>query len=361
MNPVQRIRRRFLPLMHHARRQVHDLRLLIFEVTQRCNVACRHCGSDCVSHPDQPDLPMADVVRVLTEVRGAYDSRKIMVMVIGGEPLCYPGFWELGRQIRKLEYPWGLVTNGYAWTDRDFKEARRAHLDSVAVSLDGLEAEHDAMRGRKGSFDRTLAMLRHLMEDRFWQVMDVVTCVTPENLPVLDGIYDLLHGLGIPAWRLMPVSPLGRAATHPDLFLDEAGFKQLMSKILEFKARNEMMVNLSESHYLGPCLEGRVRDHYYYCQAGIHAAGIMVNGDIGACPNLDRRLRQGNLGEDSFVDVWENRYHLFRDRRWMRVGACAGCGEWRWCQGNSLHNWDLLAGRPKQCHFQQMRLDRFPG
>lgn len=361
MNSIQRARRRLLPLMHHARRQLHDLRLLIFEVTQRCNVACRHCGSDCVSHPTQPDLPLEDILRVLTEVRGRWDSKKIMVMVIGGEPLCYPDFWELGRHIRKLQYPWGLVTNGYAWSDADFRGARRAHLDSVALSLDGMEAEHDWMRGRPGSWARAVATLDRLLQDRFWQVMDVVTCVTPQNLPVLDELHGFLSGKGLPAWRLMPVSPLGRAATHPELQLDEAQFKRLMEKILDFKGRGGMKVNLSESHYLGPCLEGRVRDHYYYCQAGIHAAGIMVNGDILACPNLDRRLRQGNLATDSFVDCWENRYQLFRDRRWMKTGDCASCDQWIWCQGTSLHNWDLEKSRPKLCHYREMKLDAFPG
>lgn len=82
----------------------------------------------------------------------------------------------------------------------------------------------------------------------------------------------------------------------------------------------------------------------------------MVNGDILACPNIDRRFRQGNVHHDSFLDVWENRHEPFRDREWMRVGRCAACSEWRHCQGNSFHLWDLDRNESKLCHFRDLGL-----
>ena len=117
-----------------------------------------------------------------------------------------------------------------------------------------------------------------------------------------------------------------------------------------------MKVSLSESGYLGPDHEGTVRTQYYFCRAGINVAGIMVNGDILACPNIDRRFKQGNIREDSFVETWETRYREFRDRSWMKVGDCKKCGQWRYCQGNSLHLWDKDKNRTKLCHCEAFRL-----
>ena len=111
-----------------------------------------------------------------------------------------------------------------------------------------------------------------------------------------------------------------------------------------------MGVKLSESGYLGPHYEHRVRDHAYFCATGINVAGIMVSGDILACPNIDQRLAQGNIFEDSFINVWENRYEKFRKRKWMKTGPCKSYSEWRLCQGNSLHSWDLDNNRPRLCH-----------
>ena len=93
-----------------------------------------------------------------------------------------------------------------------------------------------------------------------------------------------------------------------------------------------------------------MRDDVYFCRAGINVAGIMSNGDILACPNIDRRFRQGNVHTDSFVEVWENRYREFRDRAWMRQGDCTRCKEWSMCQGNSFHLWDCDRCRPRLCH-----------
>ena len=45
----------------------HKLRTLFWECTLRCNLACRHCGSDCRVDPGVPDMPLADFLKVLDE------------------------------------------------------------------------------------------------------------------------------------------------------------------------------------------------------------------------------------------------------------------------------------------------------
>lgn len=117
-----------------------------------------------------------------------------------------------------------------------------------------------------------------------------------------------------------------------------------------------MTVNLAEPDYLGPRYDRCVRDRAYFCRAGINVAGVMVNGDMLACPSIDRRFKQGNIYSDSFLDVWENQYRVFRDRSWMRVGECRTCAQWRHCQGNSFHLWDIDNHRPGLCHVKHYRL-----
>jgi radical SAM protein with 4Fe4S-binding SPASM domain len=53
-----------------------------------------------------------------------------------------------------------------------------------------------------------------------------------------------------------------------------------------------------------------------------------VLGAILTCPNIERSFAQGNIRRDDFCDVWETRYQVFRDRRWLRTGDCADCKEW---------------------------------
>jgi len=352
----EKLRKRvFLPLKHNYERKLHELNYLFFELTHKCNLECIHCGSDCVKNETVPDLPAEKIIEVLKEIKSHQDSKKVMIVLSGGEPTVYPDVWELGRNIYDLEFPWGMVTNGFSWTKHTIAEAKKARMHSVTVSLDGLEETHNWLRGHPESFKRAKKTIEMLTEDPFWKAMDVITCVNKKNIHELDDIREMLMKAGVERWRFFTISPIGRAVDNEDLFLDEMQFKHLMSKILEYKKMGGIKANYSESGYLG-AYENRVRNHDFFCRAGISVSGIMVNGDILACPNNDRRFKQGNVFEDSFMDIWENKYEVYRNRKWMRKGICADCSEWRMCQGGAFHLWEPDADSIKMCPYKKFDL-----
>jgi radical SAM enzyme (rSAM/lipoprotein system) len=351
------LKRRSFALARRSGAAVHNLRSVFFEITQRCNLRCLHCGSDCTADSSIRDLPPERVLAVLDEIRSAYDPRKIMVILSGGEPLCYAGVFELGAEMTRREFPWGMVTNGWAWTRETIAAAKSARMTSVTVSLDGLEQDHDWFRGRRDSHKRAVRTIEMLVADPFYRKMDVITCVNRRTLRSLEDIRALLIRLGVKQWRLFTVSPIGRAAGNPELLLNASEFKTLFDTIIDFRARGGIDASYSESGYLGAAYECRVRDHRFLCLAGISVAGIMANGDILACPNIDRRFAQGNIYSDSFVDVWEHRYRVFRNRSWMRQGECERCGEWNMCQGNSFHLWDKDRQATRLCYYRLLSGD----
>ena len=59
----------------------HPLHQLFWECTLRCNVHCRHCGSDCRHEPTKPDMPRDDFFRVLDRVAERYDPAEVFVIV----------------------------------------------------------------------------------------------------------------------------------------------------------------------------------------------------------------------------------------------------------------------------------------
>ena len=73
---------------------------------------------------------------------------------------------------------------------------------------------------------------------------------------------------------------------------------------------------------------------------------VLVDGSISACPNLRSGFIQGNIYKDSFSDVWENNYQVFRDREWMKTGICKDCKSFRYCDGNGMHLRDEETGEP---------------
>ncbi len=346
------IQRKLLPTYQDSVRKLHELKYIFFELTNSCNLACLHCGSDCVKDSAIPNLPAESVLKVLAEIKTKYNSHNITVVLSGGEPLCYPNVFELGKKIYELEFPWGMVTNGYAWNIQRIKDAMTSGMQTVTVSLDGLEEDHNWLRGKKDSFKKAINAIALFVKNPFYQVMDVITCANKRNLNSLDKIYDLLKNLGVKRWRLFTIAPIGRAVKYPELFLDRDEHKLLFDKIIEYRTKTDIIVNYAEADYIGVEYEKKIREFYYFCQAGISIAGIMVNGDILACPNIDRRFKQGNINSDSFVEVWENKYQVFRDRSWMKTGQCETCKEWNFCRGNSFHLWSIDENKTKICHYK---------
>ena len=66
-------------------RRTHPLRDLFWECTLRCNMSCRHCGSDCLKESQIPDMPFADFLPVLDEVAAHCDPTQVMVQTVGGK------------------------------------------------------------------------------------------------------------------------------------------------------------------------------------------------------------------------------------------------------------------------------------
>ncbi len=339
-------------LVQDLEADLHDLKYLFWESTRRCNLSCLHCGSDCGKDEGQPDLPGETVLEALEAIASAYDARNIMLVVTGGEPLVRPDLFDVLAPVRELGFKLGMVTNGYTLNQRRARQLRDVGLQSIVVSLDGPQEHHDWLRNRPGSFDRACDAITALCAERI-PIVEAITCVTPRVLGRLDETYEMVRDLGATHWRVFNIFPAGRARGNDDVLLDEAGIRELVEAIARLRERGKaesLVVNLSEEGYLGWDWEDRVRDTPYFCRAGVNIAGIMVDGAIAACPNLPAWMTQGNLSEDDFVDVWENRYELFRDRSWTREGACGDCKQWNVCRGNSLHLWDRERNQPCWCH-----------
>ena len=98
--------------------------------------------------------------------------------------------------------------------------------------------------------------------------------------------------------------------------------------------------------------EGKVRDRFFDCQAGVTVGSILLDGGIGSCPSIRADYRQGNIYEDDFMEVWNNRFNQYRDRTWMKTGVCSDCEFWKYCEGNGMHLRDE-EGKLMHCHMKK--------
>lgn len=344
---LERLRRKNLQALH-------PLEQLFWESTLRCNVHCRHCGSDCTSSVTTEDMPLADFLKVIDEeVTPHVDPHKVMIIVSGGEPMMRKDLPEIGMALKQRGYPWGMVTNGVALTPERFRTLRNAGLCSMAVSLDGMEDDHVWLRQHPLAFSCATRAIRMAAEEGM--TFDVVTCVNKRNLHRLAEVRDLLLSLGCHHWRCVSVDPMGRAADDPELLLDAAELKQLMEFIRDTRNHPELQMHVSYGcpGFLGD-FEGEVRDHLYQCAAGIRVASILIDGSVSACTSIRGKYYQGNIYKEHFWDIWENRFENYRDRSWMRkMAPCNDCKMWRYCEGNGMHL-RREDGTLMRCHYNEL-------
>ena len=326
------------------------LKYLYFELTSQCNLYCRHCGSGCTD-TNTDFLEMGIISATLKSVAKKYGPSGIMICLTGGEPMLHYGVYDVISCSHKLGFPVGMTTNGTLINRIAAMQLAQAGLDTVAVSLDGMEATHDTFRNVRGSFFKAINGIYHLKSAGIEP--QIITVVHKGNFHQLQEMYIMLQKMNIYSWRLVNIEPIGRAAMQPDQLLSADELKDLFEFIRNkrFDRSNTMEVTYGCSHFATFEYEKEIRDYYFQCGAGTFVASIMANGDIGACLDIERRsdLIQGNMYRDNFLDIWEKGFASFRKDRTMNSKSCRKCEYRSVCEGDSSHTWDYDLNEPKYC------------
>ncbi len=361
--------------------KVHELNYLFWECTQRCNLSCRHCGSDCFASSKDKDMPMEDFLKALDTIpnpthqhkplkhkpskRQKYNTERLIVVITGGEPLLRPDLVQIGEEITKRGYYWSIVSNGYLYTKETHHKLMQAGLKALTISLDGIGEDHNWMRGNPNSYQRTIEAIQVAASDRLLD-FDVVSCINRRTINYLEDMYQLLLSLGVKKWRIFTIIPIGRAVDEPELHLTNQEMVKLMDFIqqkrellrkADIDSKQIMEVAFSCEGYLGK-YEEKVRPVRFFCHAGINIASVLIDGRICACPNIDRdAFSQGNIYCDNLYEVWQNKFGAFRNRNWARKSICSECRQFKNCMGGGMHNWHGELAAPLSCHYHRTLTD----
>lgn len=195
--------------IHPSMNQVAEappLRLLFWETTAACNLACVHCRRLDVSRQmSQEDLTTeqaGQMIRSLPEV-----GRPILVFS-GGEPLMRPDVFELAELAGKVDLPTALATNGTVLNDVVARRIVDAGFRRVSMSFDGPDARtHDQFRGIDGAFESSIRGFNELRS--LGMSMQINTTIARHNYKKLDQMYQLALDLGADALHIFMLVPVG--------------------------------------------------------------------------------------------------------------------------------------------------------
>ena len=192
---------------------IPSLRYLEFQITDRCNLRCRHCYIGDSLHQD---LPLEKTIKVLKEFE---EIQGLRLLLSGGEPLLHPRFWEINEVLRDHAFRSVLLSNGTLITK---KIAKRLRVHEVQISLDGMKEGHESIRG-EGTFEKTLHAIDHLQEADIR--VSIATMIHRKNLNQFDSLASLIQSKNIGEWNVDLPCIAGRMEENRDLWVspEEAG------------------------------------------------------------------------------------------------------------------------------------------
>jgi radical SAM protein with 4Fe4S-binding SPASM domain len=182
---------------------VPSLRYLELQITDKCNLTCRHCY---VGVTNNRELTFTQVRRALKEVE---EMQGLRVLITGGEPLMHSKFDEINEILPEFFLRKILFTNGLLLSNEVLS---RLNVHEIQISIDGLQDSHDLIRG-KGTFRTAINAIKQSIDKGF--EVSVSTMIHSKNLSDFDQLEILLKELGIKEWAVDVPCASGRLEDNP--------------------------------------------------------------------------------------------------------------------------------------------------
>jgi radical SAM protein len=347
------------------RQPVYDLNqrpfMIIWETTQACDLACRHCRAEAQPEHDPMALSTEEAKRLLDQVESFGRPRPIFIFT-GGDPFKRADLFKLVHYAAEIGLPPAVSPSGTPLLTADnLRRLKEAGAKAISLSIDGSSAgRHDDFRRVPGSFQWTTGGWRAARQ--MGLKLQINTTVTRYNLHDLPHLFRLVQELGAMTWSLFFLVPTGRGRQEDEIspaeyeavmhFLYDVS-KYISAKTTEGHHYKRVVLQRTILEEKGAALEDYLPLHpvYYELKAGldqvvsevglqsrevgIHRTPMHINAGNGfvfisrrgdVFPSGFLPLSAGNVRERSLVEIYRDA-PLFRNLRDTKKygGRCGLC------------------------------------
>lgn len=325
-----------------GRPEPNTLRLVAWEVTRSCNLACVHCRAAALDRPYDHELTTAEAFDLLDNI---VSFASPIIILTGGEPLLRPDIFEIAAYGSRKGLRMTMAPNGTLITENKARKMVDSGIQRISVSLDGATAaSHDAFRGVPGAYDgalRGIGLARRVALD-----FQINTTITRQNLSELPDIQNLAVSLGAVAHHVFLLVPTGRGKNIEDQAIDAEQYEQALNWFYEQKYEVPMQLKATCAPHYYRILRQRAKqdgkkvtfDSFGLdamtrgCLGGTGFCFISHVGRVQPCGYLE--LNCGNIRDQQFSEIWRDS-RVFKDLRdFSRYqGKCGRCEYIRVCGG----------------------------
>lgn len=278
--------------------------LVSFDVTYKCTLRCLHCFNSSGEHAEQEELSDSEMLEVSRQLAALQPA---VICLCGGEPLlrkdmiyqCSRLITDNTQGMTKIN----IVSNGELLTYEVAKKLKEAGIQLVQISIDGIDdLTHDWLRNKKGVFASAMRAIENLREVGLQ--IGVACTPTLKNLDQIDEIITMCENLGVKAFRMQPLMPLGRANKYLDEYIPEyEDYRKLARKLNYLKYVNAAQKKMDIEW--GDPIDHIIRFREKLIDTNV-VMGISAYGDITISPYIPVSI--GNIRKHMLIEYWESGY-----------------------------------------------------
>ncbi len=320
--------------------------LVIWEVTQACDLACVHCRASAQSYRSPQELTTEEGCRLLNEIRTFGD---LLMVFTGGDPLKRADIFDLLGHSVQIGLRTTVTPSATPLLSAEAIETfQRVGVARMAVSLDGPDAaSHDGFRRVDGSFNRTIFALEHARRIGF--DTQINTTVTRHNLGRLPELALRVQESGARLWSVFFLVVTGRAAASQDLTAEE--YEDVFRFLYETSKTAPFDIKTTEAqHYRRYVAQRRKAEGARTPPAGVppginDGKGFIFISHTGEIyPSGFLPLSGGNVRRDLLVRIYRDSplFQTLRDSGNLK-GKCGGCEYRNLCGGSRSRAYALTA------------------
>lgn len=333
--------------------------LVIYETTQACDLACRHCRASAQPERHPGELSTGEALSLIESIRAFGDP---LLVFTGGDPLKRTDLFELLEASVEAGLRTTVTPSATPLLTRHAVERfKECGVSRMALSIDGPDAaSHDAFRQVEGSFATTLRALRHAASIGLeTQINSTVTRGNRRRLPELARLVEQERAR---LWSVFFLIVTGRAQAADDLTAEE--YEQVFEFLYETSLSAPFDIKTTEAqHYRRYVAQRRKREGgggaaarpgLIARQAGINdGKGFVFISHTGEIyPSGFLSVSAGNVRTTSLQMAYRHT-PLFRVLREADAlaGKCGACEYRNLCGGSRSRAYaltgDFLASDPR--------------
>ncbi|MCL5957706.1 MAG: TIGR04053 family radical SAM/SPASM domain-containing protein [Chloroflexi bacterium] len=322
------------------------LRLVAWEMTRACPLACIHCRAEAQLHHHPDQLTTEEGKALLNNIAS---FSKPIVILTGGEPLLRSDIFELAAYGTSLGLRMVISPDdGRLVTPETVQRLKDSGIQRVSFSLHYPQAEkNDYFARRQGTFEAALWGLANLKNGNL--PFQINTTVTQLNLSDLPQMLDLVLKAGAEAWHIFFLVPTGRGKEIAEEEIPPEKYEATLEWMYETQQNVPILVKETcAPHFRRIQLQKRTAERRKDpmavhpvtarghggpppgagpsrgCMAGDGFVFVSHIGEVNPCGYLP--LRAGNVREMPFQEIYQQST-LFQSLRDLSLlgGKCGVC------------------------------------